>query len=228
MYKTTYLIIPVYNEAQVIRGVIESALKVFPNIICVDDGSTDESAREIQQTGAIYVQHPVNMGQGGALQTGLEYALLDPAAEYFVTFDADGQHRLTDAQKMVDELKKGEYNIALGSRFLSPGGKIPRLKKIILTAATWATNLMTGTHLTDTHNGLRAFDRKFAGHLEITMPDMTHGTEIIIIIGESGMKYLEMPVTIDYTEYSKSKGQSILNAVNILFDLGISGRGRKK
>jgi glycosyltransferase involved in cell wall biosynthesis len=228
MFKNVYIIIPVYNEAKIIRQVIEDTLVVFPNIICVDDGSSDASASIISQTKARLVKHPVNIGQGGAIQTGLEYALRDPAAEYFVTFDADGQHRISDAKRMVDEIQKNDYDILLGSRFLGASKNIPKLKKIILTLATKFTNYISRTRLTDTHNGLRVFNRKFAEQLDITMADMTHGTEIILIIGKSGMRYKELPVTIDYTEYSKAKGQSILNSINILFDVLLSYNKMRK
>ncbi len=228
MDKSVYVIIPVYNEEKVIRSVIEDVIKVFPNVVCVDDGSKDNSAKEIAKTRAQLVSHPVNMGQGGALQTGLEYALLDPKVKYFVTFDADGQHRISDAKKMVQEAQRGEYDIILGSRFLKISSQIPAAKRLILKSATQLTNFLSKTKLTDTHNGLRVFNRRFAEQLEITMADMTHGTEIVLIIGKSGMKYKEMPVTIDYTEYSKAKGQSILNSVNILFDLIFSYKLRRK
>jgi glycosyltransferase involved in cell wall biosynthesis len=187
----TCLIIPVYNEAKVIRSVIENAHPHFHNIVCVDDGSADGSAEALDGMPIHLVKHPVNLGQGAALQTGLEYALGLPGMDYFVTFDADGQHRIDDAQKLATEIRKGA---CLG-------------------------NTMSGTQLTDAHNGLRVFSRRFAEKLEITMPDMTHGTELVILIGRSGMKYKEVPVTIDYTEYSKAKGQSLWNGVNILFDL---------
>ncbi len=222
------MIIPVYNEAKVIRGVIEDVNKFFPNIICVNDGSIDNSADEIRKTPAQLVEHPINMGQGAALQTGIEYALIDPKIKYFVTFDADGQHRVSDAKKMVEEAKKNKYDIILGSRFLGLTSKIPAGKKIILKLATRATNLFSNTHLTDTHNGLRVFNRKFAEKIEITMADMTHGTEIIMIIGKSKMRYKELSVSINYTDYSKNKGQSILNSVNILFDLIFSLKLRRK
>ena len=122
MRESVFVIIPVYNEAKVIRDVVKSVLRVFPNVVCVDDGSIDATAAEIAKTKAHLVKHPVNIGQGGALQTGLEYALLYPAAKYFITFDADGQHRISDAEAMVRELQKGEYDIILGSRFMMPHG----------------------------------------------------------------------------------------------------------
>lgn len=215
----TYLIIPVYNEGKVIGGVIAGAIKQFQNVVCVDDGSQDESAAVIADSGARLIRHPINLGQGASLQTGLEYALRDQYVQYFVTFDADGQHRLEDAEKMVRELRQGDCDIVIGSRFLDSSTKVSPLKRNILKLATIFGNVSSGTKLTDAHNGLRAFSRRFAEKLEITMPDMAHASEITVLIGKSGLKYKEIPVTIHYSDYSKAKGQSLWNSVNIMFDL---------
>ena len=96
---------------------LTEALATFPNIVCVDDGSADGSVAQIATTRARLVRHPVNLGQGAALQTGIEYARAQPGARYFVTFDADGQHRVADAIAMVDRLRAGEADVVLGSRF---------------------------------------------------------------------------------------------------------------
>jgi polyprenyl-phospho-N-acetylgalactosaminyl synthase len=218
-YDDTYLVIPVYNEAKVISSVLRTALRYFNNIVCVDDGSTDNSARIMSKLPIHLVKHPVNLGQGAALQTGIEYARSQPDAKYFVTFDADGQHRIDDVKAMIAEIRKGEVDIILGSRFLNHQTTVGMAKQIVLKLGTKLGNVMSGTNLTDTHNGLRVFSRRFSEQLEITMPDMTHGTEVVILVGRSKLKYKEMPVTIDYTKYSKAKGQSLFNSVNILFDL---------
>lgn len=217
--KKTAIIIPVYNEGQVIESVASDVLNEYQTVICVDDGSSDNSITEIQKTGALLVKHPINMGQGAALQTGMEYALHHTEAEFFVTFDADGQHRLQDVGVMVEELEKDEADIVLGSRFLGEAENIPKAKKILLKAAVRFTNFFSGIELTDTHNGLRAFNRDFARQLEITMPDMAHASEIIDKISSGRWRYKEVPITIKYTEYSIAKGQSMFNAVNILFDI---------
>jgi glycosyltransferase involved in cell wall biosynthesis len=112
------VIIPVYNESKVIEDVVSNFLGSFKHVICVDDGSSDGSASAIAKTDAYLVEHPINMGQGAALQTGIEFARQIEEAVYFVTFDADGQHRLEDAQAMIKEIKSGKYDIILGSRFL--------------------------------------------------------------------------------------------------------------
>lgn len=219
MNEDTYIIVPVYNEAPVIESVINGILKHFSNVVCINDGSSDESAEEIQKTSAQLVNHTVNLGQGAALQTGIDYALQDPKAKYFVTFDADGQHRLEDAMDMLEIIKRDKIDIVLGSRFLGEAKDITAFKKIVLKSAVAFSNATTGIKLTDAHNGLRVFNRRFAQNLKITMADMTHASEITHRIAEGDYKYKEVPVTIHYSDYSKSKGQSALNAVNILFDL---------
>jgi polyprenyl-phospho-N-acetylgalactosaminyl synthase len=211
------VIIPVYNESEVINSVIQNVLKTFKYIVCVDDGSKDGSVGEIEKTSAYLVKHPINMGQGAALQTGIEFARTLPV-DYFVTFDADGQHRVEDAISMVKVLKKNKIDIVLGSRFLGSTIGMKTSKKIILKMAIVFSNITSGTKLTDTHNGLRAFNKKVADTIQITVPDMAHASEILEIIKKNNYVYDEIPVTIEYTDYSRSKGQGLINAVNIGFD----------
>lgn len=213
----TAIIIPVYNEQTVIKTVVESVLKQFKYVICVNDGSSDNSATEIEKTKAYLVNHPINMGQGAALQTGIEFARQLPV-DYFVTFDADGQHKLEDVQSMLNTISSGKYDIILGSRFLGKTIGMTRSKKFILKLAVKFSNKTSGIKLTDTHNGLRTFNRKVAEEMQITLPDMSHASEILEIVVKKKYRYKEIPVTIEYTDYSRSKGQSIINAVNIGFD----------
>lgn len=217
MNKKTAVIIPVYNEATVICAVVSNVLRQFDYVICVNDGSKDNSADEIAKTKAFVVNHPINMGQGAALQTGIEFARQLPV-DFFVTFDADGQHRLVDAQAMIQELESGQSDIILGSRFLGSTVGIKKSKERILKLAIKFSNLTSGIKLTDTHNGLRAFNRNVAETMQITMPDMTHASEILEIISKQKYRYKEIPVTIEYTDYSRAKGQSLINAINISFD----------
>lgn len=215
----TAVIIPAYNEGKVIAGVLASVLEKFPFVVCIDDGSKDDTSFWAGKTSSKLVVHPINLGQGAALQTGIEYALLNSNMKYFVTFDADGQHSLEDVDNMLSELKKDEVDIILGSRFLGKVENISTLKKVILKLAIVFSNNTTGVKLTDTHNGLRVFNRKVASRLNIQMADFSHASEIIERIAEEKFRYKEMPVTITYTDYSRSKGQSMINAINIGFDL---------
>jgi len=213
------VIIPVYNEERVIKDVISSVLKRYRYVVCVNDGSTDASAFEVAKTDAYLVNHPINMGQGAALQTGIEFARNLPGVEYFVTFDADGQHRLEDVEAMLAEIRTGKYDIILGSRFLGSTVGMKLSKHVILKLAIKFSNMTSGLKLTDTHNGLRVFNRRVADEMQITLPDMAHASEIIEIIADKKYRYKEVPVTIEYTDYSRAKGQSIINAVNIGFDM---------
>ena len=213
------LIIPVYNEGTVIRKVVEEAKKVFPLVVCIDDGSTDNSIEQIERTGAILLKHPINMGQGAALQTGIEFARTLPGVNYFVTFDADGQHCIKDAASMVKKIKEEKVDIIFGSRFIGKTENMSRVKGVVLKLATWFSNITSGLRLTDTHNGLRVFNKHVACTMNITVPDMAHASEILEITSKNKYKYTEFPVTIRYTDYSKSKGQSLVNAINIGFDI---------
>lgn len=211
--------VPLYNEGQVVREVILQARAVFPNIVCVDDGSSDNSADEAAAAGAVVVKHPINLGQGAALQTGLDYAMSDPSAEFFVTFDSDGQHGLDDALAMVTRLSEEPVDVIIGSRFLDGRTKPGRIKKVVLKLAVIFENVSTGVRLTDAHNGLRALNRRAVSVIRIEQNRMAHASEIVAKIGQNKLRYAEHPVHIIYTDYSRAKGQSVWNLVNILNDL---------
>jgi glycosyltransferase involved in cell wall biosynthesis len=215
----TWVVVPLFNEEPVIGDVVRGLLEVFPNVVCVDDGSTDQSAREAEAAGATTVRHALNLGQGAALQTGITYALSDPAMQYVVTFDADGQHQVSDAVQMVQRLRDGEADVVFGSRFLDSRTRPGPLKRLVLKAAVIYSNATTGLHLTDAHNGLRALDRKVCEQIDIRQNRMAHASELTHQIAKTGGRMVEQPVHILYTDYSRAKGQSLLNSVNILTDL---------
>ena len=218
-HRDVWLVVPLYNEATVISAVIADAIAVFPNIICVDDGSTDDSAALAEAAGAVVVRHPINLGQGAALQTGFDYVRLDPGMRFAVTLDSDGQHQVSDALAIVERLRVGDVDVVLGSRFLDSRTKPGLLKRIVLRLAVSFTNATTGVKLTDAHNGLRAFTRDALGQIRITQNRMAHASEIVSLIGRNRLRVEEYPVHILYTDYSRAKGQSLWNSINILIDL---------
>jgi glycosyltransferase involved in cell wall biosynthesis len=214
-----WLVIPLYNEAAVIGEVVAGSRRLFTNVVCIDDGSTDGSAEAAAAAGAHVVRHPVNLGQGAALQTGFEYALSVPSMQWVVTFDADGQHQIEDAAEMVAKARTEGLDVVFGSRFLDDRTQAGAVRRLVLRAAVGYTNLTTGTRLTDAHNGLRVLSRDVVGRLDITQNRMAHASELVAQIGDLGVRYGESPVHILYTEYSKAKGQSLWNSVNILVEL---------
>ena len=224
-YQDVWIVVPAYNEASVIGDVIKEIRTVFDNVVCVDDGSKDGTADLALRAGAHVVPHPVNLGQGAAIQTGVEYARSRPGAQVFATFDADGQHRLKDVVAMIDRLSVDDVDMVVGTRFAeTSASKPPLLKRIILRAAALLSSSSRELGLTDAHNGLRVFNKKVADELNITMNGMSHASEIITLAVEKRWRVAEEPVKILYTDYSKSKGQPLLNGVNIVFDGLLRGR----
>lgn len=214
-----WLVIPLFNEGSVVGDVVREARRTFPHVVCVDDGSRDDSAAQAALAGAHVVQHPVNLGQGAALQTGFEYALRQPSMRWVATFDADGQHQTSDVVLMLEKARREGLDVVFGSRFLDERTKPGALKKIVLRLAIAYTNLTTHTRLTDAHNGLRLLSRDVVARLDITQNRMAHASELVAQIGDLRVRYGETPVHILYTDYSKAKGQSLWNSVNILAEL---------
>ena len=164
------------------------------------------------------LRHPINLGQGAALQTGIRYAL-SAGAEYVVTFDADGQHRVEDIASLLDIRSRTNAEVVLGSRFLGHAENIPPRRRMVLKAAVVFTRLTSGVKLTDTHNGLRLLTRSAAQQIRITQNRMAHASQIVEQIHKLGLTVAEAPVSIVYTEYSLRKGQKLGNAFNVLSEL---------
>jgi len=218
---SVWVVIPAYNEAEVLGQVLRELLDYDSSyhVVVVDDTSTDDTAAVVRRFPVHLLRHPVNLGQGAALATGIEYALR-AKAEIVVMFDADGQMCPKDIGVLVDEVVDGGVDVALGSRFLNASPKgMSVIKKLTLRLATKMTRLVTGLDVTDTHNGLRAFKAQSLRKCVITQNRMAHASELLSEIARNKLAYREVPVTIRYTSYSKAKGQSISNAINILFEL---------
>jgi glycosyltransferase involved in cell wall biosynthesis len=215
--RTIAVVIAAYNEGGAIGPVVEGARAHANWVIVVDDGSQDETGSVALAAGAHVVRHPINLGQGAALQTGIDYALA-LGASYVVTFDADGQHAAEEIVPMVEHLIANDLNVVLGSRFRGDTVNMPKSKAITLWLAVRFTRLTTGLKLTDTHNGFRALDRAAAQRVRIRQNRMAHASEILEQIAHLGLRYSEFPVTITYTDYSLAKGQHVLNSVAIVKD----------
>lgn len=222
---TTWVIIPMFNEGAVIHRVAREVLMAFPNLVVVDDGSTDDALEQSARAGATVLRHPINLGQGAALQTGIKYAL-QRGADYIVTFDADGQHQVKDAVAMLDMLQKENFDVVLGSRFIGTTIGMSFGRRLLLKAAIIYTKITTGLNLTDAHNGLRVFSRTAAMNINIRQNRMAHASEILEQISAKKMRYVEYGNTIRYTDYSKLKGQKPSNAINIIVDLMVGRLGK--
>lgn len=215
-----YLIIPVYNEAKVIRSVLLPLLQAGLPVILVDDASTDDLPRQVDDLPIYRLRHRVNLGQGAALETGMAFAR-QLGAKYVIHFDADGQHRLADIPAILAPLLSGEADVSLGSRFLQSESRalVPWRRRLLLKMATWVNGLFTGLWLSDAHNGLRALNQTALEKIRLSEPRMAHATEILAEIHRHRLMYVEVPVQISYSDYAQQKGQSAWGAFHILSDL---------
>lgn len=212
-----WIIVPAYNEERAVGEVLRGLLRDFPCVVVVDDGSTDATAQAAEALPVHLLRHPVNLGQGAALKTGLDYALAR-GAEVLVTFDADGQMSPADLPALCEPVLRGEADLVLGSRFLG-SSDVPWLRGRLLRLGAWATSLSTGLKLTDVHNGLRALSRKAAAELELTQNRMAHASQILHQAAERRLRVREVPVQVRYTPYSLGKGQRLAELLNIFWDL---------
>jgi glycosyltransferase involved in cell wall biosynthesis len=216
--RVTWVVVPALNEAPVIRRSIGELRSLFPNVVVTDDGSEDATGEEALAAGAVVIRHPLNLGQGAAIQTGIDFALSRGAA-YIATFDADGQHRVEDLRLMLEVLCKEQLDIVLGSRFLGRAHGMTRARSALIRTGALFTNLTTGVSLTDAHNGLRMMTFSTAKRLRICQDRMAHASEFIAQIGRLKLKVKEVPVTITYSAYSVAKGQKMTNSFRIVLDL---------
>jgi glycosyltransferase involved in cell wall biosynthesis len=212
---STWVVIAAMNEEAVIADVVAGVKRAGWSVVVVDDGSRDATAARALVAGANVLKHPINLGQGAALQTGIDYAIRH-GAKYLVTFDADGQMNPDDIPALIAALD--DADIALGSRFLGKVEGATGSRMALLKGAVVMSNRLSGLKLTDAHCGFRAFRAEIAPKLRITQDRMAHASELLRKIKTSGVRVVEVPVTIRYTEHSMRKGQHGFQAVRILFD----------
>lgn len=205
-----------------IRETLKPVLETGYSVVVVDDGSSDDTWEQLEGLGVHRLRHPLNLGQGAALQTGVSYALRQ-GAEYIVHYDADGQHSPEDIEGLLAPVMVGEADVALGSRFLRKEDwqAVPLGRRILLRGGVIVNGLLTGLWLSDAHNGARALSRKAAEQIVLKENGFAHASEILQQVRAKGLRYVERPTRIHYTEYSQFKGQKASSALNILMDLVI-------
>jgi len=212
------IIIPAYNEARKIKEVVSSIKSAGDfDVLVIDDGSVDETAVAAQSAGAIVLHHKINRGQGAALKTGVEYACRQ-GYETVVFFDADGQMSAAEIDPLISKLHEG-YDVVLGSRNLGRAINMPVSRKIIKKLALILTRLTTRLDITDTHIGFQAWRVDALKKIRLNQDRMAHASQLLAEISRLKLRYAEAPVTINYSDYSLKKGQSIFGSFRIIWDL---------
>jgi len=208
-------VIPAYNEARHIAKVVTGVRPYVQEVVVVDDCSADDTANLAAGAGALVLRHPINRGQGAALQTGDEFALAR-GADIIVHFDADDQFVAAEIPDMTAPILNGQADIVFGSRFLGKTANLPILKRyLVLPLARLFNRLFFGLSLSDPQNGFRALNRTAAAAITISNREMAHATEIQAEAQAAGLKISEIPVTVIYHEF----GQRFSGGLKIAKDL---------
>ena len=206
--------IPAYNEEKNIASIITKLKNITDSIIVCDDGSSDMTSEISKNLGAIVISHKKNMGYGAAIRTIFQKSVeLD--SDILVTFDADGQHRIDDVNKILQPLENNEADIVIGSRFLDNETKVPNYRKIGIKVITQVTNASLKKKLTDSQSGFRAYNKQALTQISPSEMGMGISTEILIKASSKGLRIAEIPITILYhddasTHNPVSHGTSVL------------------
>jgi glycosyltransferase involved in cell wall biosynthesis len=201
----------------------EVRLAGYPDIIVVDDGSTDETYQQSLGTpGVIALRHFINRGKGAALKTGIEATKL-LGADVVVTMDGDGQHDPKDIARMVQLIAEG-YDVVLGTRAMDPAA-VPLWKILANKAGNFFTWLLFGLWVSDSQSGFRAFSRAAFESIETRTDRYEYDSEVIREICRHRLKFTELTVTVHYTDYSQSKAarQTLKGGLKTLFRMFLSG-----
>ncbi len=206
--------IPAFNEEKNIASILIKLKKISEYIIVCDDGSNDLTAEISEELGAVVIKHEKNFGYGAAIKT-IFLKAREINADILITFDADGQHRIEDIEKVLEPIKNNIADVVIGSRFLNDTQNIPKYRKVGIRAITELTNLTGGTKITDSQSGFRAYNKKILENVKPTESGMGVSTEILIKTQKSGFKIFEVPITIVYegdtsTHNPVSHGSSVI------------------
>lgn len=213
-------VIPAYNEESRIADAVRDALNYVDEAVVIDDASSDRSGEFGRDAGAHLLTHIINRGQGAALQTGNDYALSVLDADYIVHFDSDGQMQGREIPELVEELRLGNAEVVLGSRFLGRKAEnMPLSRKLTLLASRLFTRIISGVAVTDAHCGFRAYTRKAVQKMRFSLDRNAHASEVYDLIAIHKMPYKEVPVTIRYTEETLAKGSRFSSGFRVLKDL---------
>ena len=189
--------IPAYNEEKNIAKIIVKLQNIANKIIVCNDGSTDLTSEISNKMGAIVINHPKNLGYGAAIKSLFSKAReLD--ADVLITFDADGQHRIEDINKVLEPIEHNNADIVIGSRFLDKKMKIPAYRKFGINAITKMSNITTKKKITDSQSGFRAYNKKSLQEIIPSDNGMGVSTEILIKANKKSLRVIEVPIIILY------------------------------
>tara|TARA_B110000444_G_scaffold256526_1_gene293034 strand:- start:3248 stop:4186 length:939 start_codon:yes stop_codon:yes gene_type:complete len=208
---------PMYNEEETIGTVVTMALKYVDAVICIDDGSSDSSARIAEKCGAIVIRHRVNRGYGGALKS-LFLKAKEINADALVVLDSDGQHETSDIPKLLEPIMSGQADFTIGSRFINGGGgtDMPAYRRLGIKVITAASNLSSDLGIKDTQSGFRAFSRSAIERLRFDAEGMELSLEMLEDAHEKNLTIQEVPTIIRYDVPKGSNFTAVSHGFTVL------------
>jgi glycosyltransferase involved in cell wall biosynthesis len=205
------IIIPAYNEEESLPDVLQDLHSYVPDadILVVDDGSRDRTAALARQAGVKVACLPYNLGIGGAMQTGFQYAQNNDY-EIAIQFDGDGQHMASEIGELLDPLRKGRADIVVGSRFLKRGDYRPSFfRKLGIWVFSTVLSAILGIQVTDTTSGFRVANRRVIDFFARTYPEDYPEVESLVLLHRAGMTIAEVPVRMR----DRTGGQSSITPI---------------
>ena len=196
--------VPAFNEEKNIAAIIVQLKKKYDDILICDDGSSDMTETIALSLGALVVRHNKNLGYGAAIKTIFNEAK-KLNGDILVTFDADGQHKISEIESMVKPILENTADIVIGSRFLGKTIDLPKYRKIGIKTITGLTNAITGTKISDSQSGFRAYSKKTLNQISLIESGMGISTQILIKSSKKNMRIFEVPITILYSETTHSQ-----------------------
>lgn len=208
---------PMYNEEETIGTVVTKALRHVDAVICIDDGSSDSSARIAEKCGAIVVRHRVNRGYGGALKS-LFIKAREMSVDALVVLDSDGQHETSDIPKLLQPILSGEADFTIGSRFIDGGGgtDMPAYRRLGIKVITAASNLSSDLGIKDTQSGFRAFSRSAIERLRFDSEGMELSLEMLEDAHDKELTIKEVPTIIRYDVPKGSNFTAVSHGFTVL------------
>ncbi len=206
---STAVIIPAHNEKKHITTVVKKSLSYVDEVIVVNDGSSDDTAKLALEAGATVLSHCTNLGKGAAVKTGCAYAY--KKHKLLVLMDADEQHRPEDIPRFLEALE--DVDIVFGCREQS--GNAPLAMKVGNWFFTTLNKLLFSMPITDTQSGFRAFHAKAYPQLEWNASDYTMESEMIF--RAQGLSYREISIPRIYIDHVK--GTTVLHGIPILLSM---------
>ena len=191
-------IIPAYQESRAIKQVVTLTQKYCTCVIVVDDGSTDNTQRIAEDSGAIVLRHPHNLGKGAALRTGFNYAV-ETACDIIITIDGDMQHNPHSIPRFIEKINKG-FDVIVGSRYATKSEEMPFVRKLSNLITTQALRVFFKVPVTDSQSGFRAFRKEVLEVISVRDDGFAAETEILIDAKRAGFKISEVPIATNYGE----------------------------